>query len=70
MDEYHSLVRETFVVRFWREATNLAWRGQIIHLPDQETAAFATWNQAEEIIRRFIPDLETRKRGADDEASG
>jgi hypothetical protein len=57
MNEYHSLVRETFVVRLWREATNPAWRGQIVHLPDQESVPFVTFAEAEIFIHRFVPGL-------------
>ncbi len=57
MNEYHSLVRETFVVRLWREATNPAWRGQIVHLPDEETVSFTTLAEAEAFIRRFVPGI-------------
>lgn len=57
MDEYHSLVQETFVVRLWREATNPTWRGQIVHLPGQETVHFTTLAEAETFICRFAPDI-------------
>ena len=57
MDEYQSLIRETFVVRLWREAVNPAWRGQIVHLPDQESIPFTTLAEAEAFIRRFVPDV-------------
>ena len=57
MNEYHSLVRETFVVRLWREATSPAWRGQIVHLPDQESVAFTTLVEVESFIHRFVPEI-------------
>jgi len=57
MNEYHSLVRETFVVRLWREATNPAWRGQIVHLPDQESVPFNTLVEVEAFIHRFVPEI-------------
>jgi hypothetical protein len=57
MNEYHSLVRQTFVVRLWREATNPAWRGQIVHLPDQESVPFTTLAEAEAFIHRFVPEI-------------
>ena len=57
MNEYHRLVRETFVVRLWREATNPAWRGQIVHLSDQESVPFTTLAEAEAFIRRFVPEM-------------
>jgi len=58
MNEYHSLVRETFVLRLWREATNPAWHGQIVHLPNQETVHFATLAEVEAFIRRFAPGVQ------------
>jgi hypothetical protein len=57
MNEYHSLVRETFVVRLWREATNPAWRGQVMHLPDQESIHFTTLAEVEAFIHRFVPEI-------------
>ena len=57
MDEYHSLIRETFVLRLWREATNHAWHGQIVHLPDQEAMPFRTLAEAASFIGRFAPDI-------------
>ncbi len=59
MDEYRSLIRQTFVVRLWREATNPAWHGQIVHLPDQETVHFSTLAELTSFIGRFAPDVET-----------
>ncbi len=55
MDQYQPLLWEVFVVRFQREAPSGPWRGKIIHLPDQATAAFTTWDQAEAFVRRFLP---------------
>jgi hypothetical protein len=71
MDEYQSLIRETFVLRLWREAVNPAWRGQIVHLPDQESIPFTTLAEAEEFIRRFVPDVRARQPppGEDAEAA-
>jgi len=57
MNEYHSLVRETFVLRLWREATNPAWHGQIVHLPDQESVPFTTLVEVEAFIHRFVPEI-------------
>lgn len=68
MNEYHRLVRETFVVRLWREATNPAWRGQIVHLPEQETAPFTTLAEAEAFIRRFVPEIRVGQPPAGDTA--
>jgi hypothetical protein len=51
---YQPLVREVFVVRVWREAAGGIWRGQIVHLPTQETASFAGWQQAEAFMARFV----------------
>ncbi len=55
MDGYQPLHWEVFVVRFQREAPSGLWRGQIVHLPDQATASFATWDQAEAFVRQFLP---------------
>ena len=61
MDEYPPLIREVFIVRLWREATGDTWRGQVVHVPDQETASFASWDQAADFIRRFGPELGSRQ---------
>ena len=68
MEGYRPLSWEVFVVRFWREATSGIWRGQIVHLPDQETASFATWDQAEAFIRRFVPEDESGQHHLDTDA--
>jgi hypothetical protein len=52
------LRRETFVVRLWREPTNGAWRGRIVHLASRESAYFATLAQVETFIRRFADGIE------------
>ena len=54
MDGYRPLEFQVFVLRYWREATSGTWRGQIVHLPSQETASFANWDQALAFVRRFV----------------
>ena len=56
MDTYQPLIREVFVIRVWREGVSGTWRGQIVHLPTQETLSFAAWPQAEAFVRRFLGD--------------
>jgi hypothetical protein len=56
VDGYRPLEFQVFVMRFWREATSGTWRGQIVHLPDQETASFANWEQAQNFVRRFVAE--------------
>ena len=53
MDSYRPLEYQVFVLRFWREGTSGTWRGQIVHLPDRETASFASWDQAQAFVGRF-----------------
>ena len=53
------------MVRLWRETTGSAWRGQIGHGPDRETAYFATLTQAEEFIQRFVPGIDLPADPAD-----
>jgi hypothetical protein len=55
-DLYHSVEWETFVVRVWREASSGAWRGEIVHVPDRAAMHFASFAQAEEFVRRYVPD--------------
>lgn len=55
---YHSLQLETFVVRIWREASGLAWRGEIIHLPDRAARRFASLAQATEFIAAYAPEVD------------
>ena len=54
MDGYRPLEFQVFVLRYWREATSGTWRGQIVHLPGQETASFANWDQAQDFVKRFV----------------
>jgi len=54
VDSYRLLEHQVFVLRFWREGSGGAWRGQIVHLPDQETTSFASWTQAMAFIDRFV----------------
>ena len=55
-DSYHALEWETFVVRVWREPASGAWRGEIVHMPDRAAIHFASFAQAEEFVRRYVPD--------------
>jgi hypothetical protein len=52
------LIWETFVVRVWREPTSGAWRGEIVHVPDRAAIHFASFAQAEEFVRRYVPTAE------------
>ena len=54
VDAYRPLEYQVFVLRFWREGASGTWRGQIVHLPDQETASFARWDQAQAFVGRFV----------------
>ena len=54
MDGYQPLEYQAFVLRFWREGTSGAWRGQIVHLPDQQTASFANWDQAQAFVDQYV----------------
>jgi hypothetical protein len=58
MDGFQPLIWETFVIRLRREAVSGTWRGQIVHLPDRETASFTSLAQAEDFIRRFAQGIE------------
>jgi hypothetical protein len=58
MGDFQSLIWESFVIRLWREAISGTWRGQIVHLPDRETAHFVTLEQATAFIGRFADGLE------------
>ena len=51
------MLLDTFVIRLWREPSRQAWRGQIVHLPDQESAYFASFEQALAFIARFAPEV-------------
>jgi hypothetical protein len=55
VDDYRPVEYQVFVLRFWREGTSGTWRGQIVHLPDQETVSFANWEQAQAFMGRFVP---------------
>lgn len=59
-------------MRLWCEATNPIWRGQIVHLPDQESLLFTTLAEAEAFIQRFAPELRAsqKRRGHDGEVPG
>jgi hypothetical protein len=58
-DSFHAVEWETFVVRVWREAASGAWRGEIVHVPDRAAIHFASFAQAEEFVRRYVPDVES-----------
>ena len=68
MDYYRPLEYQVFVLRWWREGPSGTWRGQIVHLPDQETAAFAHWEQAQAFVRRFVMETGGGKVGGDEDA--
>ncbi len=55
-EPFTPLTWETFVVRVWREAGSGAWRGEIVHVPDRAAIHFASFAQAEEFVRRYVPD--------------
>jgi hypothetical protein len=55
---YHPLQLETFVLRIWREASGLAWRGEIIHLPDRAGRHFASLAQAQAFIAAYAPEVD------------
>jgi hypothetical protein len=57
MSKYQPVTNDTFIVRVWRESASRTWRGQIVHLPGQESTYFATLAQAEAFIARFVPGL-------------
>jgi hypothetical protein len=54
MDAYRPLDFQVFVLRFWRENTSGTWRGQIVHLPEQDSISFAHWDQAQAFVQRFV----------------
>jgi len=58
-DAYDSIMWDTFVVRVWHEPSNGVWRGEIVHLPDRAAIHFASFAQAEEFMRRYLPGAET-----------
>jgi hypothetical protein len=57
MSDYQPIIWEVFIVRLQREAAGGTWHGQIVHLPDRQSYAFATLAQAEAFIARFVPGL-------------
>ena len=69
MNSYRPLVYQVFVLRLWREGTSGTWRGQIVHLPDQETTSFANWDQAKAFIGQFVLEMGIGNL-ADDDGSG
>ena len=58
-DSSHTVQWETFVVRVWREPSSGTWRGSIVHLPDRAAIHVASFEQAEEFMRRYVPEAET-----------
>lgn len=57
MSNYQPVTNDTFIVRVWRESASGTWRGQIVHLPGQESAYFATLAQALAFIDHFVPGI-------------
>jgi hypothetical protein len=57
MSNYQPVRNDTFILRVWRESVSGTWRGQIVHLPGQESAYFATLAQAIAFIDRFVPGI-------------
>jgi len=55
MSDYRPVANDTFIVRMWHEPASGTWRGQIVHLPGQESSYFATLAQAIAFIERFVP---------------
>lgn len=58
MTEYRPLRSEVFVLRLWQEASSGTWRGQAVHMSNRETFSFATWDQLQAFLGRFIGGLE------------
>jgi hypothetical protein len=58
-DSDHAVQWETFVVRVWHEPSSGVWRGEIVHIPDRVAVHFASFAQAEEFVRRYMPNTET-----------
>jgi hypothetical protein len=57
MSNYQPVRNDTFILRVWHESASGTWRGQIVHLPGQESAYFATPAQAIAFIDRFVPGV-------------
>jgi hypothetical protein len=57
MSNYQTVTNDTFIVRVWRESASGTWRGQIVHVPGQESAYVATLAQALAFIDRFVPGI-------------
>jgi hypothetical protein len=55
VDGYRLLDYQVFVLRFWREPSSGTWRGQVVHLPDQQMVSFAHWEQAQAYIQGYLP---------------
>ena len=58
MTDYRPQRSEVFVLRFWQEASSGTWHGQAVHVPGDETFAFATWEQVRSFLGQFIYGLE------------
>ena len=57
MSSYQPVTNDTFIVRVWRETSSGTWRGQIVHVPGQESVYFATPDQALAFMNRFVPGI-------------
>ena len=60
MSNYQPVTNDTFIMRVWRESASGTWRGQIVHVPGQESAYFATLDQALAFMNRFVPGIAPR----------
>lgn len=54
---------QTFIVRFWQESSSGTWRGQIVHLPDQDSRHFATIAQAMAFMAEYVSGLNPPDEG-------
>ncbi|MCS6881592.1 MAG: hypothetical protein RMK84_09340 [Oscillochloridaceae bacterium] len=65
---YRPLQQETFIVRLWREAGSMVWRGEIIHLPDRAARRFTSLEHAVAFIAAYAPGISAEAPPADDDA--
>jgi len=56
---------QTFIVRIWQEGSSGTWRGQIVHLPDQDSRHFATIPQAAAFIAQYVSGVGVRADASD-----
>ena len=56
---------QTFIVRIWQEGSSGTWRGQIVHLPDQDSRHFATIAQAAAFIAQYVAGVGTPAQAGD-----